>query len=118
MFPAWPELLLLSTRMFPEQNRIIAFGEEFARKVISMRVNDLTGGNPCIDIAGLKLGPILVGKLVGTASEFIREPHHVKDGVGDFHLLLTESGLGYTHQAGHDPTSPFKVQVLLTSPVV
>jgi AraC-like DNA-binding protein len=78
--------------MFPERDRFAAFREEFARKVLTMDVVDHSGGRPHADLTLLPLGPVVVGALVCTPAEFIRDKHHVKDGSDDFILEIIETG--------------------------
>jgi hypothetical protein len=88
--------------MLPDRDRMSAFREAFARQVLNMDVVDHSVGKPRIDITFLKLGPVAVGSLVGSASEFIRDARHVKDGVGDFQMLLVGNGPVHMRHAGQD----------------
>lgn len=80
--------------------------------------------NPHFDLTYLNLGQIAVGRLVGTASEFVRNTHHVKDGFGAFsvgvvaegpvlarnagqeHCLSVGSGLFFDHSRPHSTVRP------------
>jgi AraC-like DNA-binding protein len=97
-----PQLLRFSTEMLPVRDRMAAFREEFARQVLKMDVVDLSGGRPRVDITFLKLGPVGVGGLFTTSSDWIRDAHCVKDGVGDFQLGLLAHGSFHSRQAGHE----------------
>ena len=101
MASASPQLLRFSTEMLPERDRVAAFREEFARKVIGMDFVDRSGGKPRVDITFLKLGPVAVGRCAGTAGQFIRDAHHVKDGAGDF-VVFVARGPHDFRQAGHE----------------
>ncbi len=102
MHLAPPQLVRFSTEMLPPGNRMTAFREQFARKVLTMDVVDHSGGKPRIDLTALKLGPVSVGSVRGTACEFIREAQHVKDGTGDLQLLLVGQGPVHARQVGQE----------------
>jgi AraC-like DNA-binding protein len=89
--PPSSRLLRFSTEMLPERERFSAFREEFARRMLTMDVVDHSAGRPRFDITFMPLGPAAVGTLVGTAGEFIREKHHLKDGSDDFRINFTEN---------------------------
>jgi AraC-like DNA-binding protein len=97
-----PQLLRFSTEMLPARDRMAAFREEFARQILKMDVVDLSGGQLRIDITFLKLGPVAIGGLITTRSDWIRDAHSVKDGVGDFQLNLLAHGSVHSRQAGHE----------------
>jgi len=93
-----PRLLRISTEMLPERDRFAAFREEFASKVLAMDLVDLSGGHPRIDLTVLPLGPVAVGSLIATPTEFIRDRHHLQDRNNDFRLDIVESGpIHYLH---------------------
>jgi hypothetical protein len=120
---ASPQLLRFWTEMLPERERFSAFREESARQVL-MDVADLSERNPHFDLTYLNLGQIAVDSLVGTASEFVRNTHHVKDGFGAFsvgvvaagpvlarhagqeHCLSVGSGLFFDHSRPHSTVRP------------
>jgi AraC-like DNA-binding protein len=87
--------------MLPERERMAAFREEFARKVLNMDVIDYSGGRPRIDIRCLKLGPVAVGGTAATPSEFIRDTRQFTDGADDLQLLVMH-GPARVHSAGRD----------------
>jgi AraC-like DNA-binding protein len=97
-----PQLLRFSTEMLPERDRLAAFREEFARQVLNMDVVDRSGRRPRIDISFLNLGPVRVGGLGCTATEFIRDARRAKDGNDDFQLLLQVDGVGQARLEGQD----------------
>ena len=99
---ASPQLLRFWTEMLPERERFSAFREEFARRVLRMDVADLSGRNPHFDLTFLNLGPIAVGSLVGTASEFVRSTHHVKDGFAAFSVGVVAAGPVHARHAGQE----------------
>ena len=102
MEAALPQLLRFSTEMLPARDRMAAFREEFARQVLNMDVVDLSGAGPRIDVAFLKLGPVAVGGVFSIGSaEFVRDAQHVRDGAGDF-MLMVSHGLLHSRQAGHE----------------
>jgi AraC-like DNA-binding protein len=98
------ELVRFSTELLPARERMTAFREELARQVLDIDIVDLSDGKPRFDAIVRKLGMATVGSIAGTASDFIRDARHTKDGVDDFHLLLLSAGSGPIHarQAGHD----------------
>src|SRR5262245_63352474 len=59
MAPA--QLLRFSTEMLPPRDRMSAFREQFVRQVVNMDLIDRTDGQPQIDIALLRFGPVKVG---------------------------------------------------------
>jgi len=88
--------------MLPERDRFAAFREEFASRVFTMDVVDLSGGHPRIDLTYLPLGPAAAGSLLSTPAEFIRHKHQLQDSNDDFRLEIVESGpIHYLH-AGRD----------------
>jgi AraC-like DNA-binding protein len=97
-----PQLLRFSTEMLPARDRMAAFREEFARQILKMDVVDLSGGRPRIDITFLELGPVAVGGLFTTPSDWIRDAHCVNDGRGDFQVGLLAHGSTHLRQAGHE----------------
>ena len=90
--PPTSRLLRFSTEMLPERERFSEFREEFARRVLAMDAIDHSGGRPRLDMTFMPLGPAAVGTLVGTAAEFIREKHHLKDSSDDFRINFAENG--------------------------
>jgi hypothetical protein len=99
---ASPQLVRFWTEMLPERERFSAFREEFARQVLRMDVADLSERNPHFDLTYLNLGQIAVGSLVGTASEFVRNTHHVKDGFGAFSVGVVAAGPVLARHAGQE----------------
>ena len=99
---ASPQLVRFWTEMLPERERFSAFREEFARQVLRMDVADLSGRKPHFDLTFVNLGQIAVGSLVGTASEFVRNTHHVKDGFGAFSVGVVAAGPVLARHAGQE----------------
>jgi AraC-like DNA-binding protein len=97
-----PRLVRFSTDMLPERDRMSAFREAFARQILNMDVVNHTAGRPRLNVRLLKIGPVGVGGVDGTAAEFIRDARHVKDGTGDLQLLLIGSGQVHAHHAGRE----------------
>jgi AraC-like DNA-binding protein len=97
-----PQLLRFSTEMLPERDRMAAFREEFSRQILKMDVVDLSGGRPRIDIAFLKLGPVVVGSCSSIrGAEFIRDAHCVKDGADAFMMAVAQRPF-HSRQADHE----------------
>ena len=96
-----PRVLRLSTQMFPERGRFSAFREEFARRVVAMDVVDRTEGRPRMDVTVFPLEPVAVADVSVTASEFVRNPPHIKDGRDTLRLdiVLGPAAIQYTHAA-------------------
>ena len=94
-----PRVLRLSTQMFPERGRFSAFRGEFARRVVSMDVVDRADGRPRIDVTILPLEPVAVANVAATASEFVRNPIHLKDGRDTLRLdiVVGAAPIHYTH---------------------
>jgi AraC-like DNA-binding protein len=99
---ASPQLVRFWTEMLPERERFSAFREEFARQVLRMDVADLSGRKPHFDLTFVNLGQVAVGSLVGTASEFVRNTHHVKDGFGAFSVGVVAAGPVLARHAGQE----------------
>jgi AraC-like DNA-binding protein len=109
--PTSARLLRISTEMFlpereqfSERERFSAFREEFVRRILRMDVIDHSGGRPRADLTFMPLGPVAVGTLAGTSSEFVRQKHHLKDGSDDFRLNIVETGPVRFAQAGQERT--------------
>jgi AraC-like DNA-binding protein len=94
-----PRVLCLSTQMFPERGRFSAFREMFARRVVTMDVVDRCGARPRIDVTVLPLEPVAVANVAATASEFVRNPSHIKDGRDTFRLdiVVGVAPIQYAH---------------------
>src|SRR5882672_12143204 len=102
--PPSSRLLRFSTEMLPERERVSAFREEFARRVLTMDAVDRSGGRPRIEITFMPLGVAAVSTLVATPTEFIRHKHHLKDGNDDFHVEIIATGPIQFAHAGAERT--------------
>jgi AraC-like DNA-binding protein len=100
-----PRVLRLSTQMFPERGRFSAFREEFARRVVAMDVVDRAAGRSRMDVSVFPLEPVAVADVTVTASEFIRNPAHIKDGRDTLRLDIVAgpAPIQYAH-AGNERT--------------
>jgi AraC-like DNA-binding protein len=87
-----PQLIRVSTDMFPDQDRFSAFREEFVRQHLAMDVIDHSGGRARTGVTLVPLGPVTLFWLDSAPAEFIRGKQHLRDGGDAFLLGFVRSG--------------------------